>query len=218
MPSDGSLPLGPGATDGQDNWTLDFFLSINTFTGGYKQHTAALKYFRERCEIAGNNEGFALSDSHKAAVAAIVHPPGTDYWFNYEDMRVWSWWDLVAQMDEESVRYVVEDGDCSRGLVGCEFMRRTGSYDHKRQVHRPGQGPQLREWDFVLKRSDGTAVRLHPEWSTNNIPTFAVEGEEIIQILSAGLGMSDGPGTFRYYKEVGQEKMLKFGRRLKGLV
>ena len=76
----------------------------------------------------------------------------------------------------------------------------------------------MAKWDFVLKRSDGTAVRLHPQWSTNKIPTFAVEGEEAIQIPSAGLGMSDGPGTFRYYKEVGQEQMLRFGRRLSNLV
>ena len=82
----------------------------------------------------------------------------------------------------------------------------------------PGQGPQLTKLDFVLRRSDGTAVRLHPEWSSNNIPTFAVEGEEVIQIPSAGLGMSDGLGTFRYYNEVGQEQMLRFGRRLRGLV
>ena len=114
---------------------------------------------------------------------------------------------------------MVEDGDRSRGLVGCEFRRRTGSYDHSRQVQLPTPHPtQLRCWDFVLKRSDGTAVRLHPEWSTNKIPTFAVEGEEVIQIPSAGLGMSDGPGTFRYYKEVGQEQMLRFGRRLSNLV
>ena len=152
------------------------------------------------------------------AVAAIIYPPGTGTWyrFNYDDMRVWFWWEMVAQMDEKSIKYVVEGGDCSRGLVGCEVRRRIGSYDHSRQVYTPG--PKLEKWDFILKRSDGTAVRLHPEWSTTKIPTFAVEGEEAIQIPSAGLGMSDGPGTFRYYKEVGQEQMLRFGRRLRGLV
>ena len=107
-------------------------------------------------------------------------------------MRVWSTWELVAQMDEESSRYVVEDGDCSRGLVGCEFRRRTGSYDHKRQVGRPGQGPQLREWGFVLKRSDGAAVLLHPEWSTNKILTSAVEGEGKPKSLATGWGCLTG--------------------------
>ena len=90
---------------------------------------------------------------------------------------------------------MVEDGDRSRGLVGCEFRRRTGSYDHSRQVQLPTPHPtQLRCWDFVLKRSDGTAVRLHPEWSTNKIPTYEVEGQEETQIPRNGLGMSDGKG------------------------
>ena len=80
------------------------------------------------------------------------------YWFEEADMRVWSWWEMVAQLNEASLRYVVEDGDETRGLVGCEFRRRTGSYDHSRQVQLPPSHPaQLRCWDFVLKRSDGSA-------------------------------------------------------------
>ena len=109
---------------------------------------------------------------------------------------------------------MVEDGDRSRGLVGCEFRRRTGSYDHSRQVQlHPLHPAQLLCWDFVLTRSDGTAVRLHPEWSTTHVPSFEVEDNEETQIPRNGLGMSDGRGTFKYYKEVGQARMLKFGRR-----
>ena len=157
--------------------------------------------------------GFVLSNSHKAAVAAIVHPPGPKYWFVETDMRVWSWWEMVAQLDEASLRYVVEDGDETRGLVGCEFRKRTGSYDHSRQVQGPANPAQLLCWDFVLKRSDGTAVRLHPEWSNPKVSTYAVEGHGETQIPRNGLGMSDGRGTFKYYKEVGQARTLKFGRR-----
>ena len=161
-----------------------------------------------------NNEGFVLSNSHKAAVAAIVHPRGTNYWFVETNMRVWSWWEMVAQLNEASLRYVVEDGDETRGLVGCEFRKRTGSYDHSRQVQPAyGDRAQLRCWDFILRRSDGTAVRLHPEWTKTTIPTFAVEGQGVTQIPRNGLGMSDGRGTFKYYKEVGQARTLKFGRR-----
>ena len=109
---------------------------------------------------------------------------------------------MVAQMHEASIRYVVEDGDRSRGLVGCEVRRRRNSYDHKRQVQCPDGHPQLRAWDFILKRSDGTAVRLHPHWSQRDIPTFAVEGAEEIQIPRNGFGKSDGRGTYKYYKTV----------------
>ena len=123
-----------------------------------------------------NPEGLVLSNSHNAAVAAIVHPRGTNYWFVETDMRVWSWWEMVAQLHEASLRYVVEDGDETRGLVGCEFRKRTGSYDHSRQVQGLANPAQLLCWDFVLKRSDGTAVRLHPEWSNPKVSTYAVDG------------------------------------------
>ena len=112
--------------------------------------------------------------SRMAAVAAIDHPPGERFWFAHEDKRGWSWWVMGAQMDEESIRYVVEDGDRSRGLVGCEVRRRRNPYDHKRQVQCPDGHPQLRDWAFILKRSDGTAVRLHPQWSKKDIPTFYI--------------------------------------------
>ena len=193
---------------------MAFFLSMESFEGDFKQHSAALKFFREQCESDGRGEGVILSNSHKAEVAAIIHPPGTEFWFDHADMRVWSWWEMVAQMNEESIRYVVEDGDSSRGLVGCEFRPRTGSYDHSRHVQ-PAYSvrARLRCWDFILRRSDGTAVRLHPEWSKDKIPTFAVEGQGVTQIPRNGLGMSDGHGTFSYYRNLGQERQLKFARR-----
>ena len=71
---------------------------------------------------------------------------------------------------------------------------------------------RLSKWDFVLLRSDGAAVRLHTEWSTPKIPTCAVEGHtEPVEIPQNGLGRSDGRGTFRWYRNLGQEETLRFG-------
>ena len=134
-------------------------------------------------------------------------------------MREWSWHEMVAQLDLDSLRYVVEGGDRSRGLVGCEFRRRPNSYDHERQVQDGAPQWRLTKWDFVLLRSDGTAVRLHPEWSTSTIPTFAVEGHtEPVEIPHNGLGKSDGKGTFSKYKKVGRQETLRFGRTRGALV
>ena len=105
----------------------------------------------------------------------------------------------VAQLDDESLGFVVQDGDRSRGLVDCEFRQRRGSYDHKRQVQQPNVPAKLRCWDFVTTRSDGTAVRLHPERSNNKIATYAVEGQGETPITRKGLGMSDGRGTFKIF-------------------
>ena len=82
----------------------------------------------------------------------------------------------VAQLNEESIKYVVEDGDRSRGLVGGDFRVRPNSYDHELQLQNPGKGPPLRAWDFVRKRSDGTATRVHPQWSTTQVKIYPVEG------------------------------------------
>ena len=96
--------MGPDAAVGRDYLSLELFTAMEAFEGDFKQHSAALKFFRKRCERERNNEGLVLSNSHKAAVAAIVHPRGMEYCFEEADMRVWSWWELVAQLDEDSLR------------------------------------------------------------------------------------------------------------------
>ena len=83
--------MGPEAAPGVGVLDAAFFLRMESFEGDCCQHSAALKYFREKCESDGNVEGIVLSSSHKAAVAAIVHPPGTEFCFDYTDMRQWSW-------------------------------------------------------------------------------------------------------------------------------
>ena len=90
-------------------------------------------------------------------------------------MRELSWWEMVAQLNEESIDYVVEDGVLGHGLVGCDIRPRRNSYDHQRQVRNPDV-PQLRAWDYVLNRSDGTAVRLHPQWSSEKVKIYPAEG------------------------------------------
>ena len=54
-------------------------------------------------------DGLALSNTYKAAVATMVHPPGEDYGFTEDDTREWSWLEMLAQLNEESIKYVVED-------------------------------------------------------------------------------------------------------------
>ena len=70
---------------------------------------------------------------------------------------------------------------------------------------------KLHVWDFVLHREDGTAIRLHPQWSTPNVEAYDAEGHvPEVQQPRAGLGRSDGRGTYRYYKAVGANLHFKF--------
>ena len=103
----------------------------------------------------------------------------------------------------------------SGGLVSCSFALRPKSYDHKRHhqlrlAGTPKKDTQLRVWDFLVVRADGSAVRLHPQWSKTAVESYAVEGHaEEVEIPAHGLGESDGPGTYRL-KYLGTQRRLKF--------
>ena len=83
---------------------VDMFSAVE---GHYTQHNAALNNLRKTCEREDIADGYALSNTYKTAVAAITRPPGPDVSFNYDDWREWSWWEMVAQLDDESIDFVV---------------------------------------------------------------------------------------------------------------
>ena len=90
-------------------------------------------------------------------------------------MRTWSWMEMVGQLNKDGIEYVVEDGVPGRCLVGCEIKLRRNSYDHSRQVNERNAKKKL-AWDFVIYRNDGTAVRLHPEWSSVKVRVYPLDG------------------------------------------
>ena len=81
--------------------------------------------------------------------------------------------EMVAQLDEASMRLVVRGKDGrSCGLIGCYFAPRPNSYEHQRHKMLKGEGRPLLGVsspvrDFVIRREDGTPVRLHPQRQDN---------------------------------------------------
>ncbi len=194
------------------------------FTGTYRQHNAALKWLRGTYE--DNNDPWAsppttFSNTEVTAVAALLKTDGMEYDFDADDMRSWSWMEMVAQLDDASMEFVVIGEGRSRGLVGCDMAIRPGSYDHSRhhQFEEGGRiaaarhgyqggATRLPTWDFVLRREDGSAIRLHPQWSTLKVLTFLAEGHaEPVEPPKAGLGKSDGRGTYKKYKDMAQSAL-----------
>ena len=196
-------------------WDLAHFQSCDSWVDTHKQHNAALKWFRQEFESAVAGQSMVLPNS--CEIPAIVKGRGMDWDFNRAVLVKWSWHEMVAQLDAESMRVVVE-GDAGRsgGLIRCELLPRPGfKYDHKlhhqlKDAGRAERNTQLRVWDFVLTRDDGSGLRLHPQWKSTKVDTYAVEGGEGLQPPRAGLGESDGPGTYRRYKEAGNQRSLRF--------
>ena len=73
-------------------------------------------------------------------------------------------------------------------------------------------------WDFLLERADGSSIRLHPQWSTTVVETFAGEGHDTeVEPPARGPGTSDGPGTYRRFKNIGTQTKVRFDAKKRPL-
>ena len=60
---------------------------------------------------------------------------------------------------------------------------------------------RLPVWDFVIHRSDGTFIRLHPHWSDTKVDTFRANGfDEAVVPPEKGLGAADYKGHFAAFR------------------
>ena len=104
----------------------------NAYRNTYKQHSAALKWLRHvhnPAAVAADSSAAVAADGasepepvvlqpYGMQVAQCLHPKGMEYSFDENVMLDWSWLEMVAQLDEDSMFEVVGDG-----LVRCEFSR-----------------------------------------------------------------------------------------------
>ena len=106
----------------------------------------------------------------------------------------------------------------SGGVTWCCCALRPGSYDHNRSAmiaDATGAPAKIKLpiWDFVVHRADGSAIRLHPEWSKPRFASFAAEGHlEEVEPPRSGKGKSMGHGTFKHYKVISTRELLCFQR------
>ena len=213
------------ANDGQPGaqvFDLEYFRSYRPFTGACSQHNVALKYFRaqqERLDDPFQSPCLEFHASAPTAVAVINHPKGMAWEFT-DEWRQWCWHEMIAQLDDTSMEKVVNGFEGrSRGLVGCSLAIRPGSYDHKRHhmlIETATNSKQrLPYWDFVLHRADGSGIRLHPPYRGNVVETIEELGHaEALAVVTVpprrGLGRSDGPGTYKKYKDIGITEKMRF--------
>ena len=197
------------------------FEALTAFTGSYRQHNAALKFLRgqhESWEAPFETAPVELRADEPAAVAAILKGKGMAWEWDWHNMLTWSWLEMIAQLDAQSMQTAVRGPQGrSGGLVSCQLVVRPNSYDHKRH-HQQQQGnsqwqsrQKLPIWDFLLLRDDGSGLRMHPQWGSTVVECYEVEGHaEEVQPPQWGLGKSDGPGTYKRFKQIGASSKLRF--------
>ena len=214
-----------GASDAAALHSLEFFANFENWTNTYKQNNVALKCVRDSAEDAGHVViNFSNTDPH--LIRKIVHAWGTDYHFEGRPRIPWRWQEMVAQLDAESLEWVVHGlqshsatldlraGNVainrSRGIVGCR-LQKTTVYDHTRHCAMPWRKrDDMKVWDFVLECGDGTLVFLHPNFGNTKFGARRGEPERDNQLPRGGPGGSDGPGTFTRITQKQVERVLKF--------
>ena len=104
---------------------------------------------------------------------------------------------------------MIED-DRGRGFFGCASVQ-TERYDHKRH-HALGlrDGGMLKVWDFVLQRTDGVLVCLHPTYGKTIVECRFGGLYADSELPRTGLGGTSGPGTFRSFVNRHNTRTLRF--------
>ena len=192
----------------------DFFIAM-IFTGSWRQHSAALKYVRKVLDLSGDAE--IRFSREPEVMKAIIHPPGTGYSFHEKITKLWSWLEMIGQLDEPSRRVVCHGPDGNGGgVAACSISRRPGSYDHSthdelKRAGAPKTKDKVPVFHFVILRVDGSSIRLHPTLNKCICETFQLAGHDPdVGTPLRGLGNSDGKGTFAIFKKIGTQQDLHF--------
>ena len=128
----------------------------------------------------------------------IKHNVGTSWEWEPNKFIRWRWQEILALLSDEWLESVVQGVNRSRGLVACKIVQ-TNRYDHKR--HRAERhATMLLTWDFILEREDGTCMALHPEWANHKFWSKAGLPVEDLEVPATGLGGTNGPGTYKTFK------------------
>ena len=141
-----------------------------------------------------------LTQREEVKIRKLLRDKGMAYTFVEGEYEWWSWRNMLTTFNDRELQSILGDGLVKICLQPC-----IGSYDHSRHnAANLGEGPPLTGkapiWDFVVTQVDGTLVRFHPQQTQRKIKMSTgvpppTEGP------SAGLGESDGRGTYRGFAD-----------------
>jgi hypothetical protein len=169
----------------------------------FERPNEALKDYRDRFEI-----GFLPTQSQHILdlepgfllIRKVTKGKGEEFHFEAGARPVPFSWSQMLLATGQMFEYVV-----GVGVVAVLMFVRPNSYDHWRGsafVKQHGQKPENRPqvWDFLVKRADDTGILLHPRWrKSGGIDILPFDGmtDAVSPVPSAGVGKSDGKGTYR---------------------
>ena len=199
-PPPGNVNVNNHAAVAEDTiYDLEYFqnFDMGTTNTPYKKHSRASLWFRHCLEKCGGSEYVFRNDADiYYEVPSMIDNDGPEYIFvecECSPWCKWQWQEMVAQLDDDSMRTVVQGPDYrSRGLISCSYRRHMeykGEYEFGTLLEMV--------WEFVLTRDDGSCVSLRPNHDNKNVKCKYWERETDHEVPMTGLGGTSGPGTFK---------------------
>ena len=118
-----------------------------------------------------------MDNDGPTAVKPVVHAQsGPEFAFLGDD-HDWQWQDMVAQLRDEDIEWLLRTDRGPRAVLHCSVERRAGVKDVGRMSNGNAEGradPQrdVEAWDFVLSFSDGHRLRLHPQYRDRRVRVY----------------------------------------------
>ena len=154
-----------------------------------------------------------LSNDQPIDIPVCDHPEGMSFSIDYTQRTAWNWKEMVALLDEDSMKRVVEGPNAAVAegikIVGCALVK-TDRYDHKRNHALKDYVTVFHVWDFVFFRSDGSQIGCHPEYAHTKFGSYEGQAQKDHELPKGGKGGSSGKGTYKYFKKKGIDHYLRF--------
>ena len=156
-------------------YTLEYFTQCVKLATHWEQHYNALQRFRGWCRTRGLTS--VVLDNWNDNIVP-KQPHGFAKWS--ADCPTWCWDSLLAQLNDDSLRRIVEGTQGASGIVAC--MVRESSFVDKRKRSAADQTTStgnvkevLYHWEFAFLRNNGTVAFLRPSPTSCSIEYY--EGE-----------------------------------------
>ena len=181
----------------------------------FERFNEALKHYRDLFEVGFIPQVFQHNldlEPDTLLIRKVTHGSGEEFHFEAGTPPVAFSWSQMLLATGQKFEHVV-----GVGVVAVLMFVRPDSYDHcrghafvKANKTPPMHRPPI--WDFLVKRADGTGILLHPRWRRKGgieILPFERMPHAVSPVPSAGVGKSDGKGTYRRTKNAAYTSKAK---------
>jgi hypothetical protein len=174
-----------------------------------------MKWFRDGNENPCGSptvgeEGVDITDTDPVDIRRVKDIKGSNYEFDMTDsgLKHWSWRQMIKAFPVETQRTIIGGGLCSIRIAplqgSYDHMRAKAALEHHWEVHPDARMPI---WNFIARRIDNTEVRWRCDRDKKVVNLSEVAARDWATTPPAnGCGRSDGPGTFKRYKNMYQNR------------